>query len=505
MNNPSVAANLTGGRLLARNTIWNFLGLILPMAAGFVAVPPLIRAMGLPRFGVLSLAWVVIGYFSLFDLGIGRALTKLVSDKLAARDESSIPALVWTSLLLMVLIGFLGTLIALSIAPWMVHRALNVPASLQRETLISFVILAASVPLVTLTSALRGILEAQQRFGILTLIRVPMSLFSFIGPLLVLPFSHSLVPIMLVLICGRIVACGVHLLACLSTMPVLRHNFEIRRSVIRPVVSFGGWMTVTYIVGPIMVYLDRFLVSALLSVGMVAYYTAPFDMVTRLLIIPSALSGVLFPALTVSLAQDKQRTTVLISRSIKYIFLAIFPAALVIVTFAPEGLRLWLGESFSQHGSLVLRWLTVGVLINAIAYVPYILIQSAGRPDLVAKVEIAQVPIYLVGLWFLTRRFGIVGTAIAWTARLTLDTVILYWCSEHLFSHPPKLLFKLGMATGGALAIIGLATRLENPVTKSVFLAVFLFVFAAACWFWVLGTSERLFLSRIRARTPAQG
>ena len=51
------------------------------MAVGVAAVPPLVRLLGVDRFGVLALAWIIVGYFSLFDLGMGRALTKLVADK----------------------------------------------------------------------------------------------------------------------------------------------------------------------------------------------------------------------------------------------------------------------------------------------------------------------------------------------------------------------------------------------------------------------------------------
>src|SRR6266852_9939616 len=120
-----IKPNLTSGRLLARNTIWNLLGLISPLAVGLVAVPTLIRAMGVTRFGVLSLAWVVIGYFSLFDLGIGRAMTKLIADKLGANEEHSIPPLAWTALLLMFLLGVLGGLATFAMSPWLVHRALK--------------------------------------------------------------------------------------------------------------------------------------------------------------------------------------------------------------------------------------------------------------------------------------------------------------------------------------------------------------------------------------------
>src|SRR5260370_38779103 len=207
-------SHLTSGRLLARNTIWKLFGQLCPLVVAVVAIPPLVRGLGVARLGVLSLAWIVVGYFSLFDLGIGRALTKLVADKLGANEEHSIPPLVWTSLLLLFLLGALGGLVAFTISPWLVHRALKVPLELQAETLRGFYLLALSIPIVITTSGLRSILEAQQRFRILSLIRIPMSIFSFAGPLLLLPLSHILVPVISGLVARRIIALVAHLLAC---------------------------------------------------------------------------------------------------------------------------------------------------------------------------------------------------------------------------------------------------------------------------------------------------
>src|SRR2546428_14192229 len=67
-------------RRLARNAVWNLLSLAAPMLVALGAIPALIRTLGADRFGILTLAWMLIGYCSLFDLGLGRALTKLVSE-----------------------------------------------------------------------------------------------------------------------------------------------------------------------------------------------------------------------------------------------------------------------------------------------------------------------------------------------------------------------------------------------------------------------------------------
>lgn len=207
MSKAAPPLNLISGGLLARNTIWTLFGTLLPMAVAVVSIPPLVHALGLDRFGLLSLAWVVIGYFSLFDAGIGRALTKLAAERLGTNEEHSVPSLVWTSLLLLFALGVLGGLATFAVSARLVHGVLKIPAALQPEALKSFDMLALSIPTVTVTSGLRGILEAQQRFRLPNLIRIPMSIFSFVGPLLALPFSHSLLPVVAILVVGRVMGC----------------------------------------------------------------------------------------------------------------------------------------------------------------------------------------------------------------------------------------------------------------------------------------------------------
>ena len=485
---------LTSGRLLARNTVWNLAGQILPMIVGLVTIPLIIRAIGVERFGVLSLAWVVVGYFSLFDLGIGRALTKLVADKLGANQESSIAPLAWTSLLLMLVLGIFGAVVTLLASPLLVHRLLKIPPALQNETLHGFYLLAVSIPIVTVTAGLRGILEALQRFRVVNLIRVPMSVFSFAGPLLVFPFSRSLVAVIAVLVIGRLMGCGAHLWACFRATPLLRNGRSFDVSLVMPLFRFGGWMTINNVIGPLMFYLDRFLVGALLSVSAVAYYTTPVDMVLRLTVIPNAVVGVLFPAFAVSLSQDPERAGLLLSRAFKYICLIIFPIVLVTVTFAPEGLRLWLGPTFSAQGTAVLRWTAAGVFVNSLSILPFVLIQSAGRPDITAWMLAAELPVYGVALWFLTRWLGVEGTAVAWTGRISAEAVILFLMSGRILPQKSNYVLRLSAMLAGGFAVLYFASFSHDLGSKIGFLCLVLLTFGLGGWFWALTPGERRFV-----------
>ena len=163
----------TGGRHLARNVFWNLLGTGAPLLVAIVAIPILIDGLGTARFGVLTLAWMVVGYFSLFDFGLGRALTKLVAEKLGKCQFDEIPGLVWTAISSMIVLGVLGAAVIAMLSPWLVGSALKIPAELQHETLNSFFLLALSIPIVIGTTGFRGVLEAYQRFGLVNAVRIP--------------------------------------------------------------------------------------------------------------------------------------------------------------------------------------------------------------------------------------------------------------------------------------------------------------------------------------------
>lgn len=481
----------TGGKRLARNAVVNLIGLSAPLPVALLAIPLLIEAMGTERFGFLTVSWVVIGYFGLFDLGLGRALTKAVAERLGGDLEEEIPAVTATALVLMLALGTLGAVVLAGLAGWLVSDVLTISPEIQGEALRSFYLLAFSLPWVIGTAGLRGLLEANQSFGIVNAMRVPMGLFNYLGPLLVLPFSNSLSAVITVLVIGRVIACVAHLIACFKVFPTLRTHMEFHGHYLPELIRIGGWMTVSSVVSPLMTYVDRFLIGALISMTAVAYYVTPFEVVTKLLLVPSALVGVLFPAVATVYARDRHQATRLMDRAVRVVFLLIFPVVVVIVAFADEGLTLWLGSDFAAESTAVLRWLAVGVLINSLAYIPSTALHGIGRPDITGKLHLAELPLYIGMIWVLGERWGIEGIAIAWVLRVALDTVFLFAAASRFLPNSAADLRRTGQMVFVALAIVALATLDAGLIPKVAALLTFLSVFGVIGWFRILGPAER--------------
>ena len=438
--------HLTSGSLLAQNTIWNLIGGS-PVIVAVFSIPILIHGLGGDRFGVLALAWALIGYASLFDIGLGRALTQLVAKKLGAGEEHEVPILVWTSLLLTLALGVAGAGFVAAISPWLVHHALKIPEALQSESLRAFYLLGVSVPVVISFAALRGLLEAHQRFDLVSAFRIPNGIFTFVGPLLVLPLSHSLVPVVGILVAGRFVGCLALLWLCFRLVPELRRRVVWHGPSVSPLLRFGGWSTVTNTLGPMMMYMDRFVVGALVSATAVTYYATPYEVVTKLFVISGAISGVMFPAFSLTGAMARNRSRKLYRRTMRYMLGVLLPVTAILMLGAKIGLSVWLGSDFAAHSYRVAQLLLVGTFALAMASLPFVLIQGLGRPDIPAKLNLMEIPFYAAGLYWLIQKYGVIGAAEAWVVRATVDALLLIYFAYRLQRDPSTDLSRVQIAS----------------------------------------------------------
>jgi len=484
---------------LVGNVLWNFGGGLAPLLGAIIATPLLISGLGLERFGILMIAWMVVGYFNLFDMGLGRALTKLVAERLESGRDNENPGLIWTALAMLFALGVIGGGCLWLLSPWLAGDVLNIPSNLTPEAVASLYYLAASVPLVVLTAGLRALLDAHHRFDIANIIRIPSGLWLTLSPLAVLPFSNRLDHLVLVLIAGRVVFLLVHLVVYARIRPGFLASFTLQPEVTRLLLSFGGWIAVSNILGPIMLYFDRFVIGALMTMTAVAYYTTPYEVVVKLAIVPDAISSVLFPAFAVALATNQARAGRLFDQGEKAIFILIFPLVLIFLTLAYDGLSLWIDESFAQESYRVAQWLCAGVLTSAAANIPIAVIQASGRPDLTAKLHLIELPFYVAMLFLLIKTFGLQGAAAAWTIRAAVGMAALLLIARRLIPALKDVTTRAFKHLAFGLTVLAAGALLPDLPARLSFLAVALPTFACFVWRFTLKSEERDFaLTRLK-------
>ena len=492
MEEPESLRIIYSGKSVAKNTFYNLLGYGIPLIFALILIPPLIKGLGEERFGILNLIWIVIGYSSFLDFGIGKSLTKIIAEKVGLNQTVLIPPIFWTSLFLMLAISLLSAIVLSFFIPSLIN-IFNISKNMYQETVNTFYILVISIPIVSTTAGLRGVLEAYQKFGIINVMRVFLGVFTFLGPLLVLIFTNSLFWIVVFLIFIRIVIWILYLLQCLKVNKKIIENIKLNFSSIKSVLKFSIWITVGNITSPLIIYSDRFLIGALISAAAITYYATPYEVVTKLLLIPGALVGVLFPIFSASFFGNPDVSKKLFSRGVKFIFLILYPAVMLIVTFSYEGLELWVGEKIAINSSLVLQFLSIGILMNSVSMIPNNFFQGIGKPKIPTLINMAELPLYILIMWFSIKNYGITGAAIAYMVMATVDALAMYFTANRMFATRFESKFSI---LSFLLMIIGLIIPffLDNTISKIIFAVGLLLIFTIMTWKYFLSTEEKFFL-----------
>jgi O-antigen/teichoic acid export membrane protein len=197
------------------------------------------------------------------------------------------------------------------------------------------------------------------------------------------------------------------------------------RAVLRDLVQTGGWVTVSNVVSPVMATLDRFLVAHLVSLAAAGYYATAQQVGNQLVMLPASLAAVLFPVFASGTSVGGRESGRLYATTMRWVAVSLAPIIVLVIFVAGPILRLWLGPAFADNILLPLKILAVGALVNGLAQIPFSALQGSGHARLTALSHLVELPIYLGIVIVLTRQYGIVGTAMAWTGRVLLDFALL--------------------------------------------------------------------------------
>lgn len=430
MNHDNDAASSSDGHRIARDTVYNLLGRGLPLVVGLATTPFIVRFLGEERFGLFSIGFALISSFFVFDMGLGRAVAKYGAAYRVSQREAEIPLLIWSAVGLQAVLGTLGGLLLAALTPYLVSDVFVIPEALESEARQVFYLLAATIVLSLLEFSFAGALEAYQRFGLLNAVRAPINVISLLVVVWVAWMDGGLPLFFGLFLVSRFILIGLLFVACSRTVPDFLRRMAFSIDGIRPLFHFGKWVTLSNMLAPALMYADRFLLGTIGSMGQVAYYAAPFQVVERLLIIPGTLSSTLFP--TVSALESGRATKQLQALSLQAIHFLVCIMGLmgvVLAAGAPWIVWVFFGEEYLAHSVSVFRILLLGVAVNGVAFIPDSVVQGCGRPDMSAKFHLIEFPIHLVFLIGGYHVGGLAGVAFAWTARVSLDcALLLFYC-----------------------------------------------------------------------------
>lgn len=404
---------------IKRNTAINLSGAMISLGVMFLTVPYMVHALGTERYGVMTVVWLLLGYFGFFDLGMGRA-TAFAIAKGGEQDRARI---FWTALAINGALGVVGGLAFLLVAEPLFLSVFNLGPEAEREVVKVLPFVAIAVPLATVGSVFGGILTGREMFlalnarNILTTLLlqlVPLAAIYWIRPTLDVAIMASLL--------GRILSvlflAGIAFRAASATLVPRTGD----REMVRQLVTYGGWISAGAVIGPFITNIDRLMIASLLSASQVAFYAVPYNLVTNGTLVTRALTNSLFPRLA-GLSEAEARDLAIRANRTNLALMTVVCAAGVLLL--KPFLSLWIGLEFAANAAGVGELLVLTVWCNAGAAVAYGLIQARGKPRLTTMIHLAELVPFLALLWLGAAQLAIVGVAIARVVRSTVDALLL--------------------------------------------------------------------------------
>jgi O-antigen/teichoic acid export membrane protein len=402
-------------KTFSANLVYNVFGALLPLATSLGTVPFYIHQIGLARYGVVTITWVLLGYFGFLDFGLSRASANALA-KLSTSQERS-PVLV-TAFCCNLGLGLVGGVILYLVGHYILLHIVKVPGSLMGETSAAYPWMAAMLPLGMLSGVATGALESRERFLLSNLLS---SFGTMTGQVLPLLCAYAIGPSLQVVIPATLLA---RLLAVtLSYAVVIRSEwpislFDVDLVWMRKLFGYGSWVSVSSILNPLLDTSNQLIVGAMLGAAAVANYSIPMTLATRSQVFATALARTLFPRNSRVSQAEADQTTRSATRSLAYGFgMVCAPAIFLCGPF----LRLWIGPRFALPSEAVAQIVMFGAWTNGVAFIPYGFIQARGRPHITAKVGLVEIIPFVLLLWLFISTMGLPGAAWAWTIRVTVN------------------------------------------------------------------------------------
>jgi O-antigen/teichoic acid export membrane protein len=415
---------------LGRATLWNLAGLGAPVLLALLCFPVLLQELGRERFGLLSLLWALLGSAALFDLGLARALTVMVSQRIGSGDTVDIRDRVHAGLIVLGAVGLFFALVMLAASGKLATlvKASDVSiAELHRTLLIA----SAALVLVVTSSALSCSLEAFQRFDFSNALRILVGVGTVGGTTLASFATVSLPVLASVLVLSRLITVAVGSLALRHLLRSFPEGRGVLPRHLKEFVGFSRWITAGNLLSPVLAFGDRLALSVLIPANSLAYYLVPYDIVSRVLIFPGAVVSSLFPML--SGQSDHQKLRALMRQATLSIAAVMAPLLTALAVQAHFGLSIWMSSDFAESSALIAQILCVGALFNSLARTPFVLLQSRGCAKQVVLVQLWEVPIFIAALYLAGNAWSVLGVAVAWSGRMALDAVLLWLLAANRF------------------------------------------------------------------------
>jgi len=396
----------------AKSAFYNVLNYVSQPLLLLIAIPIIVRSLGLDKFGIWAVVNSVGWGFAALGIGIGDAATKYIA---ACRGRSDYPgaarifeATVSLSITTALIVGGLVFVAANPIARWAFHMEST------DRTLATHAIRAGAVLLSMrwIEAAYTSTLSAYERYDITARTCIAIKSLAIISMVVLAVCHYGVVAILL-----STSACTFFGLLLLAWQ-VRRLNPHMS---LWPVVDFAGWRhlasfgafsSIQSIANLIFMQADRVIVGAVIGPAAAGAYSICLQLTQPIQIISVQAFNFVFPRISHKMEAGEHEAAHRFVRTMLAISIGVtLLLSLPLLLLGKPLLSLYMGAEFARLHYSVLPVLTIAFAIVSISVIPYYALLGTGQVRFVSLLNlVAGIVAAACALWW-TPHYGTMGAA----------------------------------------------------------------------------------------------
>ncbi|MCL4871401.1 MAG: lipopolysaccharide biosynthesis protein [Anaerolineae bacterium] len=258
----------------------------------------------------------------------------------------------------------------------------------------------------------------------------------------------------------------------------------------RSLIQFGRWVFVISLVSIVGTSILRAVISRELGAAELGLYYLAASLAFLPAEIASEIIGpVAFP-LYARLQNSREQIERAFRAMITSLMALLLPGCVLLIILAPTLVSQVLGASW-QGTVLIIQLLALVNIIGLIGDMIAPILNGHGQPARVALVEVVQSGGLIIGAWFLTGRYGVVGAAAAWLPAVAVSQLVSLWLVRPLLPHPLHGLGRPFLVIAVVAGVVALAAQAAQQLLAGLPGLIAAITAGGVIWVGLLGLAER--------------
>jgi len=472
------------------------------MLINLISIPILLDLLGKDAYGIQRLVTIIIGYFTIMDMGLDLPIIKFVSEYKSTGKDDLLQKLLNTIILLYLIVGLFGLLIMILLSKYFALYVFNIPVYLQKDSIWVFYIASFGFFASFGMSWGRALFKGLQKYHITYIVTTFNQGAGIIFGIAAILYGYGIVGFVFVRVFTTFISVLIYYVFAKRYVPIsFKPKFDLGIFItIREFVSYG---IINRVSGAILSRLDVTIIGIILGVGAVGIYSIPFMIATQLGYMIALAIGFVFPLTSELLAKYEFEKTQSIFNYINN-FLIIFTGVVFVplFIFGDSFLYLWVKDISKETGP-ILKVLTIYAFIgSSTTTISNNITLGFGKIKYFTLFNLVKNIIAGICIYFLIKKYGIIGAPIALVITELLGIPYWIYCVKNILQLPVFLTVYRSFYPLLIIVLIGFVFNyfvvfISSWLSLISVVIIFLFTVFSVSWFFLLNSKLKILIKNI--------